>query len=88
VGLGWVEALTRGAHGGQYAEDAGRGGHWIADRWLLFHEPCEPLSVNQGHQIKTGRIGREGFSLLWSARGGALHGHDDAVVGGEADRSF
>jgi hypothetical protein len=34
------------------------------------------------------RIEREGFSLLRSARGGALRGHGGAVVRGEADWSF
>jgi hypothetical protein len=33
-GLGGVETLTRGATSQQYAEGAGRAGHWIADRRL------------------------------------------------------
>jgi hypothetical protein len=34
------------------------------------------------------RIGREGFSLLRLARGGALRRHDGTVTGGEADWGF
>jgi hypothetical protein len=39
-------------------------------------------------QDRVVRIRHEGFSLLWSARGGALRGHGGAVAGGEADRGF
>jgi hypothetical protein len=58
-----------GPMGQRYVEGAGRAGHWIADRWLWFHEP---LFVNLCRQIRTGWLG-------WAPGGFTLSGRPGAV---------
>jgi hypothetical protein len=56
--------------GQQYAEDAGRASHWIANRRLWFHEPREPLSMNLVCQIKTVRLVLGARGLVFSGQPG------------------
>jgi hypothetical protein len=87
---GWVEALTRGAH--RSAICRGRGACWPLDRRSMALVPQTARTIihesGTSDQYWPIRIGREGFSLLQSARGGALRGHTSTVVGGKADLSF
>jgi hypothetical protein len=84
VGSGWVEALTRGAHGSAVCR--GRGACWplVCRSTAPVPRTARTIIHESGHRIKTGRLGLSVRGLVSSGQPGAALSADTAAPSSEA----